>query len=572
MQKNPGTPEPKSPSKLRTGKENTSTPNSPYKRERGQEVDSLGSPDSKKNRPRRIGLSISNTVRSRKDDNSGAAPVVAAEDFQIASSILRPPQQEPEQIIPMEDAENLLALAEDVVEPEQNNQPPQRQAEVVPVLVPVPVNPAVVSHFSTYQNSDIECPRFLSAAGNNAHKIIIEQLHANNGARFLSLNSRGGRCWNNYPSHEITFIQPKTDPHDQIYFPSSSKDIVYKGTWVSAVVREVTGEIYPLHIITKNTLGAVKYLMGYPAKIAKLFQHEEFITAWPRDMGKECLVICVDNVDQRRSLVRDYEQLVMNEGQNAMQKVPNIRVYYRGELSELMTVEGCRQRNIFAVFAVAKPNLLPYHEKKQSLLNIEEVEVKARQGALSLDDFNDVCQRFLNPAPVSHELALTHFSLTQVQEFCGVLIQSRERMINLKGKLYAQYKGPQIHDAEFQRFVTEINGTIAVRTGIISKLTALIGEYLEFSRRLSYLLKLAPVPTIANIQSVEENIYAEIRSLLEQSNVDAETIQSQFSTGKALCTWLLTKKINIPLNNPAELIHEMLEHFPRPENQMVRVF
>lgn len=518
----------------------------------------------------------------------------------------------------MEIVENLLALGEEHVEPvyveaddisalpmdideearvglpEINivNQPAQLAAAAdvqaieidrdaagnVPVvnIVQQPAQPAVVAnvvevlHLSTYGHRNNPCPVFLADPKKREHKTIFSLLYAE-GQRFLSADSSNVRYWGKNPSHHQIVIQPQQEPRNQFYLSKDPDDVKYPGTWVSAIVKTGDNQFYPLHIITKSTLGAVKTVVRYPNKIMNLFPAANFPNCWPQGLGKECLIICADTPEQKRQLMKDYETfvttVVSGEGELiANQKIPNFRVYCKGQLSKLMTVQNSAQRTM-SKFLI--PDLRPFTAKQTQLLQIEIREVEARQDQLALQDFKTVCNLYFSPEPLSHELALTHFSLTQLRNFSGVLTQSRNRMIDLKAKLYRQYQGPQMQDLQLQSFDRIISKSIYDRTKIITKLDNLAMKYIEYSTQLSNLFKLAPSP---NIEDVEQIIYGKIQDLMLTNHYDNVGFQEKFSSGRALISWMLTHKISIPADNLASLADTIAEHMPRPEAAAIRAF
>lgn len=425
---------------------------------------------------------------------------------------------------------------------------------------------AVNSYLNSYPDRDIECPAFLNDPKYRQHKDIFEQLNRM-GARFLCKNPQGIRSWGRYPTHEKTFFQPMSNPVHQIYFPSSPKDIVYHGTWVSVVNKEPNGKIYPLHIITKNTLGAVNNLLAYSKRIRKIFAKEEFPTHWPHGLEKECVIVIVDNPEQEQKIFSDFEALVNREGRYALATVPNLRVYCKGILSDLKTATNCIQRNLINM---VRPNLLPYAERLQVLIMLEVREINARKGRLTRKTFNGVCAQFFGPAPLSHELALTHFSLTELRNFYGVLTQSRIRMIELKGRLVSHYKGAQMEDPTLTEFLAEMDNLIRFRTQTINKLAALDQSYVQYSERLSALFQLGQ-----NLSTVEiENlIYQRVQEEILISDVPILGIDTHFATGKELIAWLLTHQIPVPEHNAQELITSIVERLPQDNIfAQIRVF
>ena len=126
-----------------------------------------------------------------------------------------------------------------------------------------------------------------------------------------------------------------------------------------------------------------------------------------------------------------------------------------------------------------------------------------------------------------------------------------------------------MRDADVQQFMGLMNSSIAERTRIVTQLNVLIEQYLAYSRCLSDLFNLGAHP---DIQQVEGAIYGNIQNLLRDRGVEETIIQAQFPSGKAIITWMLTKKITVPAQHSATLIDEMLEHLPRSELQSLRVY
>lgn len=541
----------------------------------------------------RIGLSFSRTIQSREE--SGPDSV---------SSLVQPQRDQPpsrdseddgaefdeldlELLREAEEAEragNINSRREAAVEFAQNNGAPWQELinpaveEVVRIvredhaiepelnLEELPHNFDVKSFLYSYPHQDVACPPFLNQPVKRQHKNIFEILHRQ-GKRFLALNSQGGRYWGSYPSQQETFFQANIARHAQIFLPPVSKKTVYSGTWVSAVVKDQDDSVYPLHIITKNTLGAVKCLMTYPRRIQNIFSGEDFSTHWPHGLGRECVVVIVDTADQQHHIFRDYEALVNAEGRNALTTVPNLRVYYKGALSELITVADCRQGNLLNMM---KPNIIPYAERKQILMNIERQAIKLGRGQVSKAAFKDACLEFFSPAHLSHELALAHFSLTQLRQFYGVLSQSRDRLIELKCAIVSRYKGIQMGDPDLKQFLVGMDKSIQDRTRTIRKLRELDWQYTHYAKRLVRLFELAPN---LSIEQIEEQIYHRVQEEIHRRGEEGLNFEAEFTSGKALVARLLTRRVPTPMNNPQLVIDAIVEQLPRGNVQrQVRAF
>jgi hypothetical protein len=588
-----------------TQKENSprsaNTPRSAKKRDRAGVVSPLwsdSSPFSPKKQAKgapRMGLSARKALDMSRADDYQQASLVVRGDFQKASEIYQPPRKEPtvmvineldleldefveesaainnDQGIPQGGFNNSISLGESVADAEAFDSEAlfsqsqfslggwaaEPKAVASEVLLPqsqfslpeVELSGvfAQESYLLSYENRDRDCPKFLDSPQNREHRDIFEKLYVQ-GARFLSKSATNGRYWGQYPSHEKTFFQPMEEPSRQIYFPLSPKDISYTGTWVSAVVKDADETVYPLHIITKGTLGAAENLIGYPARINKIFQGPEFNNSWPEGLGKECIIVCVDTKAQRDRLFQDYESLVLTKAEQAQKTVPNIRVYCREgrSLSEIKKVESCKQRSLLNMMqpnqAPMKPNLTPYVKQWQKLLLIEQHEINIRQGQVRKADFEQACQQFFSPAPLSHELAMTHFSLTGLRLFSGILFQSRKRIIDLKGKLVAQFRGQQMRDEKLQEVLKQIDQSILTRTQAIEKLQNLANEYIAISQRLATMFRLDPM---ASIDKIEEEIYDAIQSRMNYPGIEESNFQNQFPSGKTLIAWLLTQNIAV---------------------------
>jgi hypothetical protein len=599
-------------------KENSSAENSP----RSESKRSLKSPEKQFFRRNKLKIGLSSRLDQAAEGPNllPGKPIRPQADFALASAAYRRPiLMVPQHLdIDIDSVDNLLALGEEHDEPanrEANdnlvlpmdiddgagyNLPeinivhqqvlPQAAADVHPIdidryavanspvvdIVQQQAQPAVVAnvgevlHFSTYAERNNPCPAFLEHPQKRGHKTIFTLLYTQ-GQRFLCADVNNERYWGKNPSHHQIVIQPQHEPRSQFYLSMGPADVKYPGTWVSAIVKTNDNQFYPLHIITKNTLGAVKTVVRYPNSIRDLFPAAQFPNCWPHGLAKECLIICADTPEQKRQLMKDYETfvttVVSTKGELiANKEIPNFIVYCKGELSKLMTVQNSTQQTM-AKFII--PDLRPFTAKQTQLLQIEIREVAARRGEIALQAFETVCSQFYSPAPLSHEIALTHFSLTQLRNFSGVLTQSRNRMIDLKAKLYAQYKGPQMKVPQLQNFDRAISNSIYDRSNIITKLENLAMRYIEYSTQLSNLFKLAPAPSIEDIEPI---IYRKIQDLILTNNYDNVGFQERFSSGRALISWMLTREIRIPADNIESLADAIAEQMPRPEAEAIRVF
>ncbi len=463
-----------------------------------------------------------------------------------------------------------LMLDEEILNNRAEEEPALRQ-EIPEVLVvaPAPVQQAPVAerlHLSVYENRDYPCAEFLTRPINTKKKILLELLYKE-GARFLCADNRGQRYWGIYPSHEEIVIQGMLNPYNQFYLYRLLTDHRYYPTWVSAVVKDRNGEFSPVHIVSKSSLGSVKNMISYPTKIMKQFSSDKFVRRWPDGLGKQCLIITVDSEQQKRHLIAEYESFVAKLGAETDDLLPSFRIFYNGTLSEVINARRVRQQSILDFVEVQpEPNVYPYVKRRLELLNLEkELLNNCVKGGLSQHDFNRACDLFISPAILSHEVALAYFTLSQIIKYTGVRIGSRQRLIDLKGKIYAKYANtPAFNDQRVTTLLQMMDQSILARTNSINKLIDL---------RI-YVLRLCSIFSVDhNDAKMEYFVFNRLAAVMKSRGHENIQLQETFQSCSQLIVWMLKKNINLTVEQdgisrnitPAELVGQIEENI-RAEN------
>lgn len=456
----------------------------------------------------------------------------------------------------------------DEVEPGLHQAIPQSLAHASPA----PLQQAAVAerlHLSVYENRDYPCAEFLTRPINTKKKTLFEILYKE-GTRFLCADNRGHRYWGIYPSHEEIVIQGMLKPYNQFYLYRLPTDSRYYPTWVSAVVKDKNGEFWPLHIVSKSYLGSVKNMISYPRKIITQFPADKFLRQWPEGLGKQCLIITVDSDKQKRDLIAEFENFVLQLGHECDDLLPSFRIFCNGTLSEVIIARSYRQQSIVNfVEPQPEPNVYLYAKRRLEILKLEnELLNNCVKGGLSQHDFNRACNLFIGPAILSNEVALAYFTLSQIIRYTGVRIESRKRLIDLRGKICAKYQGTAaFNDERVTTLLQMMDQSILVRTHSINKLNDL---------RI-YLLRLCSIFGVDhNDAKMEYFVFNRLAAVMKSRGRENIELQDTFQSGSQLIVWMLKKNINLAVGQgdisrnitPAELVDQIEEHI-RTENARI---
>lgn len=474
--------------------------------------------------------------------------------------------------------------------------PPPQPIHVAPVVAVAPVQLAVVAqpappvNYLTQLNTlNYDCPGFLNRGDQRDNKRVFEILHEQ-GGHFLCKRGINNRHWSQYPNHQRVHIQPRDDVTKQIQFPLSPKDITFHGTYVSAIMRDRHGAFYPVHLITKNTLGATNNIIGYPKKIRTLFNGN-----WASGLGRECLIIKVDKESQKRTIIRDYEGLVNQHGNRANHTLPNIRVFYKSQinqrhyLTKMFTPENCGQQNLLTYgFQVAPnqaaqnqvaPNMVVYAQALRASQRAEIDSLKVLYpAAMGTIQFRQACAPFFQPNLLTCEMALAQFTINEAEQFSQLIVQSRNTFIDLKGRVFGNYKGADFRHQNVQLFVQHIDLVIRTRTQIIETLRTMTQNYRNYLQVLTGLLNCTYQPN--NISAMENVIYAELNNIIYHTRPNIN-LKDHFQSGRALISWMVTSgiEVNRPYQNGYEqdrcrgqVAMDICENLPAPAPMLIPGF